>query len=187
MYSLRTLLALASVFFYLRWIAQAGDDPRGCCGWRRWSRSTTPTTSACYMGVIEGLHALIFLRGRRRIGAIGLLALSGLLFMPWFVVYGWGQRNTDPGIDAALPSNWDTLVELGFKYFSQMWPLMIGLMLFGLVRYEDGRIRWRPLSSTVSARGVDRLHGGRDLRDQLLAGLPLAAPDPAAQPGAGAS
>ena len=107
--------------------------------------------------------------------------------MPWFVVYGWGQRNTDPGIDAALPSNWDTLVELGFKYFSQMWPLMIGLMLFGL-----GALRGRahPLATAqldVSAGGLDRLHGRRDLHHQLLAGLSLAAPHSAAHPGAGAA
>ena len=147
MYSLRTLLALASVFFYLRWSRKPG-------GWRAalWVIMLVALYHINYIGVfmgaIEGLHALFFLRGRKRVSAIGLLALSGILFMPWFVVYGWGQRNTDPGIDAALPSNWGTLVELGFKYFSQMWPLMIGLMLFGLVRYEDGRIRWRPLNST---------------------------------------
>ncbi|MBI1257308.1 MAG: hypothetical protein GC204_07545 [Chloroflexi bacterium] len=148
MYSLRTLLALASVFFYLRWSRKPGG--RRAALW-------VITLVALYhinyigvfMGAIEGLHALFFLRGRKRIGAIGLLAVSGILFMPWFVIWGWGQRNTDPGIDAALPSNWGTLVELGFKYFSQMWPLMIGLMLFGLVRYEDGRIQWRPLNSTA--------------------------------------
>ncbi len=147
MYSLRTLLALASVFFYLRWSRRPGTLRA-----LLWLGTLVALYHINYIGVfmaaIEGLHALFFLRGRKRIGAIGLLALSGLLFAPWFVVYGWGQRNTDPGIDAALPSNWGTLVELGFKYFSQMWPLMIGLMLFGLVRYEDGRIKWKPISST---------------------------------------
>ncbi|MEP7293502.1 MAG: glycosyltransferase family 39 protein, partial [Chloroflexota bacterium] len=147
MYSLRTLLALLSVFFYLRWSRKPGF-------WRAtlWVGTLVALYHTnyigAYMGAIEGLHALFFLRGRKRIAAIGLLALSGALFLPWFVLYGFGQRNTDTGILAALPSNWVTLRELGFKYFSQMWSLMIGLMLFGLVRWKDGRITWRPLSST---------------------------------------
>ncbi len=148
MYSLRTLLALASVFFYLRWSRKPGTI-RAVLWVATLVALYHVNYIGCFMGVIEGLHALIFLRGRRRIGAAALLALSVILFLPWFVVYGWGQRNTDPGIDAALPSNWTTLVELGFKYFSQMWPLMIGLMLLGLVWLKDGRIRWRPLSSTA--------------------------------------
>jgi uncharacterized membrane protein len=147
MYSLRTLLALASVFFYVRW-SRKPENLRALL----WIGTLVALYHINYIGVfmgaIEGLHALFFLRGRKRVSAIGLLALSGILFAPWFLIYGWGQRNTDPGIDAALPSNWGTLVELGFKYFSQMWPLMIGLMLFGLVRYEDGRLQWRPLNST---------------------------------------
>ncbi len=148
MYALRTLLALASVFFYLRWTNKPGTLRAAL--WVGTLVALYHTNYiGCYMGVIEALHALIFLRGRKRVGAIALLVLAGLLFLPWFVVYGWGQRNTDPGIDAALPSTWGTLVELGFKYFSHMWSLMIGLMLFGLVRYEDGRIRWRPLNSTA--------------------------------------
>jgi hypothetical protein len=148
MYSLRTLLALASVFFYVRW-SRKPNSLRGAL----WVGTLVALYHVNYigvfMGVIEGIHALLFLRGRRRVTAVGLLALTVALFLPWFVIYGWGQHNTDTGIDAALPSSWGTLVELGFKYFSQMWPLMIGLMLFGLVRYEDGRIRVRPLFSTA--------------------------------------
>ncbi|HVU15163.1 MAG TPA: hypothetical protein VHD90_28010, partial [Phototrophicaceae bacterium] len=147
MYAMRTLLALMSVFFYIRWYRKPGTMRAFL--WLATLVALYHTNYiGCYMGVIEALHALIFLRGRKRIGALGILVIAGLLFLPWFVLYGWGQRNTDPGIDAALPSNWDTLTTLGFKYFSQMWPLMIGLMLFGLVRYEDGRIQWKPLSST---------------------------------------
>ncbi len=148
MYSLRTLLALASVFFYMRWSRRPGVV-RAALWVGTLAALYHLNYVGAFMGAIQGLHALLFLRGRKRVGAIALLALSVTLFLPWFVVYGWGQRNTDTGIDAALPSNWNTLVELGFKYFSQMWPLMIGLMLFGLVRYEDGRIKLRPLKTTA--------------------------------------
>ena len=147
MYSLRTLLSLMSVFFYLRWTNKATVG-RGALWVGTLVALYHTNYIGAFMGVIIGLHALFFLRGRQRIGAIALLALSGVLFLPWFVLYGFGQHDTDTGIMAALPSNWTTLRELGFKYFSQMWPVMIGLMLFGLVRVKDGKIELRPLSST---------------------------------------
>ncbi|MBL8133478.1 MAG: glycosyltransferase family 39 protein [Anaerolineae bacterium] len=147
MYALRTLMALGSTFFYLRWIRRG--TPLRTALWVGTLVALYHTNYiGAYMGVIHGLHALIFLRGRQRIGAVALLALSAALFLPWFIGYGIGQQDTDTGINAALPSNWDTLVEIGFKYFTQMWSLMIGLALLGLVRFEDGRFRWRPLDST---------------------------------------
>ncbi len=147
MYSLRTLLALLSAFFYLRWTRRG--TPLRAALWVGTLVALYHTNYiGTFMGAILGLHALVFLRGRQRVTAIALLALSVALFLPWFVLYGFGQRNTDTGIDAALPSNWTTLRELGFKYFSQMWSLMIGLLLFGLVRWKNGRIEWQPLSST---------------------------------------
>ena len=147
MYSLRTLLSLLSVFFYWRWTRK--PQPTRAALWVGTLVALYYTNYiGAYMAVILGLHALFFLRGRKRVGAIALLALSGVLFLPWFVPYGFDQRNVDMGINAALPSDWTTLRELGFKYFSQMWAVMIGLMLFGLVRLKDGKIKWRPLSST---------------------------------------
>ncbi len=152
MYALRTLLALASVLFYVRWTRKPGAIRAAL-----WVGALVALYHTHYigsfMGVIIGLHALFFLRGRVRINAVILLAISVALFLPWFVLYGFGQRTVDTGIDAALPSNWGTLVDLGYKYFSQMWSLMIGLLLLGLVRVrDDGRggwqVEWRPLSST---------------------------------------
>ncbi len=148
MYALRTLLALGSVFFYMYW-AQRPSVKRAAL----WVITLVLLYHTHYQGLylpaIEGLHALIFLRGRKRIAAMGWLALSGVLFAPWFLGYGLGQINHDPGMDAALPSNWQTARDMALKYFSQMWSLMIGLFLFGLVRYtDDHKIKWRPLSTT---------------------------------------
>ncbi len=148
MYALRTLLALGSVFFYLYW-AQRPSAKRAALWVITLVLLYHTHYQGLYMPAIEGLHALIFLRGRKRISALGWLALSGVLFAPWFLGYGLAQRNHDPGMDAALPSNWATARDMGLKYFSQMWSLMIGLFLFGLVRYaDDHKIRWRPLSTT---------------------------------------
>ncbi|MFN8563880.1 MAG: glycosyltransferase family 39 protein [Anaerolineae bacterium] len=148
MYALRTLLALGSVFFYIYW-ARRPSVKRGLL----WAITLAALYHTHYLGlympVIEGLHALIFLRGRRRLAAIGWLALSGALFAPWFILYGFGQRNVDPGVGSFLVTSWETARDLGFKYFSQMWPLMIGLLLFGLVRYtDDQRIKWRPFGTS---------------------------------------
>jgi uncharacterized membrane protein len=147
MYALRTLLVLLSFLFYVRWYKQPGLARA-----LLWVGALVALYHTHYQGLyvpaITGLHALIFLRGRKRIAAMGWLALSGALFAPWFLGIGWSQRGHETGVAAALPSNWTTAVELGYKYFSQMWSLMIGLLLLGLFRWVDGRVRWRPLGST---------------------------------------
>ncbi len=81
MYSLRTLLALASVFFYLYWSRKPGAK-RALLWVGTLVALYHVNYIGVYMGAIEGLHALLFLRGRKRMGAVGLLALSGVLFMP---------------------------------------------------------------------------------------------------------
>jgi len=86
--------------------------------------------------------------GGLRLHTIGGLALIGLLFAPWFLVYGFNQRLNDQGIQASLPSNWATIEALRHKFFGGQWALMIGLLLFGIVSYQDEQLRWRPFSST---------------------------------------
>ncbi len=152
MYALRTLEALTAIYFYILWLR--GQRPL---------HAVLMVTAlvlllhthliGAFMLPVIGLHALLFLRGRVRVGAWALIIGAFALFMPWFLTYGIHQRLNDTGIFAALPSNWTTIVEIGFKYFSQMWALMIGLFVFGLVRLEylpDGavRVRWRPFAQS---------------------------------------
>lgn len=144
MYSLRTLETLLAVYFYVQFTRQ----PRVV-----WGAGLVISLAALlhthYIGAFImpalGLHALIFLRGRMRFGVIGLMFLSVVFFLPWFITYGWNQRLNDTGIMASLPNTWGTFVEIGMKYFSRMWTLMLGLFLLGavLVDYQDGRFRWR--------------------------------------------
>lgn len=153
MYALRTLETLLAFYCYVRFTRQ----PRAL-----WGAGLVAALAALlhthYVGAFVlpalGLHALIFQRGRVRVGVIALLALSVGLFMPWFLAYGWQQRLNDTGIMAALPNTWATFVEIGHKYFSQMWPVMFGLLLLGLVRLDDAgggpvRVRWRPFGSSA--------------------------------------
>ncbi len=130
-YTLRTLFIILSVIFYLRWIKK----PSIRLG-IFWSLSNLAILHTNYQGAFimafEGLHALLFLRGKLRLKAIGWLALCGVFFMPWFIGYGIGQFDNDQGINSTLPSTWDTFVELTYKFLGRIWPLMLGLMLLGV-------------------------------------------------------
>lgn len=151
MYSLRTLETLIAVFCYVRFTRRPHV---------LWGAGMVAALVALlhthYIGAfilpVLGLHALIFQRERVRVGAVTLMVLSAGLFLPWFITYGWSQRLNDTGIFAALPNNWQTFVEIGHKYFSQMWTVMLGLLLLGavLLEYRDGRVRvrWRPFETS---------------------------------------
>ena len=130
-YTLRTLFIILSVIFYLRWIQK---PTRRRAMW--WLLANVAILHTNYQGafimLFEGLHTVLFLRGRRQLAAIGWLALAGVLFLPWFMGYGIGQFDNDQGVNSTLPSTWDTLVELVYKFLGRMWPLMVGLMVMGV-------------------------------------------------------
>ncbi|MCC6616906.1 MAG: hypothetical protein IT320_25770 [Anaerolineae bacterium] len=148
MYTLRSVLVILSVIFYLRWT-------RHMTAWRAllW---VVPSVAmlytqyqSAYILVVQGLHALLFLRGNVRRNAIGLLALIGVLFLPWALGVAVEQRNNDFGIQAALASNWTTFVQILQKYLSSQWGLMLALLLLGTVMLIPGRgLRWRPSGPT---------------------------------------
>lgn len=152
MYALRTLETLLVVYCYVQFTRR----PRAV-----WGVSLVAALTALlhthYIGAfmlpVLGLHALVFQRGHARTLTIGPMVFSVVLFLPWFVTYGWNQRLNDTGVMASLPNNWQTFVELGHKYFSQMWPVMFGLLLLGVVVLEYNgervKVRWRPFESSA--------------------------------------
>ncbi|NDJ63187.1 MAG: hypothetical protein GYB67_18855 [Chloroflexi bacterium] len=148
MYALRTLLALLSMLFYIRWTQRATTRRAAL-----WVITTALLLHTQYQGLyipaVQGLHALLFLRGRQRLDAIGLLALIGVLFLPWALLYGFDQRLNDPGVNAALPSNGETLIQLREKFLTDQWPLMLGLFVLGtFALIDDRRSQWRPFGPT---------------------------------------
>lgn len=130
MHALRTLLAIAIVLFYLRWL-RTGRASSAARFWLAGAAILHTHIQGVYALMAVGLHALIFLRGRQRLTALALVNACVLAFVPWFVVYGQHQLDYDHGVASSLPSTWDTLLVLGGKYLSQMWPLTTGLMLIG--------------------------------------------------------
>ncbi len=147
MYTLRTLLAEVSVLAYLHWLRTSRRGWAAC-----WVLSTTALLYTHYLGLfiplIEGLHALLFQRGRVRLLALGLLTLSGMLFAPWFLAVGLDQVAAPSYVIGAIPSTWQTLLDLRNRYFSGQWALMLALALLGTgaVVTAGGRtrFRWRP-------------------------------------------
>lgn len=152
MYTLRTLLTILSFLFYINWMRQ--PSTRAALPWMIANLALIYTQyQGVFVPAVQGLHALICLRGRVRAGAIGALAVPGVLFLPWLIGVVLDQRFNDQGINAGLPSNWATVVELTHKFLGQHWPLMLGLLLLGTVslRYEAARVRvlWRPWAGTL--------------------------------------
>ncbi len=130
-YTWRTLLVILSAWFYLRWTRR--PTQRRALPWLLTNLVLLHTNyQGAFIIFFEGLHTLLFLRGRTRWLSLGWLTLSGLLFLPWFATYGFNQRLNDQGINSTLPSTWETFVELVYKFLGRQWPLMTGLMLLGL-------------------------------------------------------
>ncbi len=161
-YTLRTMFVILSVIFYLRWIKK--PTTRGGIWWLLANLAILHTNyQGAFIMLFEGMHALIFLRGRLRLKAIGWLALAGVFFLPWFIGYGIGQFDNDQGINSTLPSTWDTFVELTYKFLGHIWPLMLGLMLLGVYSLQS-RVK-RQESSTASL--ADPHQQGGDIGQSL--------------------
>lgn len=136
-YALYTALACASMVAYLRW-QRGTDHQRGTALLAGvWIAANTALVYTHYQGAfipaIQGLHALIFLRGRQRLGAVAALAASGLLFAPWLllVTLPQAQRAIALGTPFAIPSNLETLLHLRREFLGQMWSLVLALMALG--------------------------------------------------------
>lgn len=153
MYTVTTLLAILSMYAYVRWY-RSSDARWGAV----WVVSTVALVHTYYLGLyvpfIQGLHALIFLRGRVRSAAVSLLALSGVLFLPWFLGVTLDQIATPPPHEMfnSQPSNMATLLELRDKFLTGQWAVvgaLAGLGVVTLAYSERIRLNWKPLRESV--------------------------------------
>jgi hypothetical protein len=148
-YAQYTFFASVSMWLYLRWIRRPSR-----VGALAWALSTTALVYTHYQGAfipaIQGLHALIFLRGRLRLLALGTLALSGALFMPWFlgVTIPQARYAIDNSLPFAIPSNAETLLRLRDSYLGAQWPLMLVLAVVGLWALR------RPMAAVLRSSGI---------------------------------
>jgi uncharacterized membrane protein len=142
-YTLRSALSIICMIGYLRWAHKPS--------WRRIWLWFLPAVAlmyiqyqSAYLFLLQGLHALLFLRGRIRVEAIATLALVGVAFLPWALGYAVSQSDNDFGIFSSLPSDWWTLTEIMRKYISTQWGLMLLLMLLGTLYLMWDQRRVKP-------------------------------------------
>jgi len=132
MYTWHVLWACVSVWGFLRW---SRTNER----WAliTWFLGTLALIYTHYLGVfipfVQGLYALIFLRGRMRITAIGVLSACGVLFAPWLFGVTLQQPRNAAG-NFYEGTNWLTVLDMRQKWFGDQWAVMLMLALVGLVR-----------------------------------------------------
>jgi hypothetical protein len=152
MYAWQVMACAGATLCYLRWLRQ--PDRVHLAGWIGLLALALYTHYfSAYVVLAHGLYALIFLRGRRRLEAIGALAIVALIFAPWFFAVTRSQLfDSDVCVrDCGAHFTLSLLGEFRTSWFGQQWPLMMGLMLFGLITviYANGRgwrVTLRPLS-----------------------------------------
>jgi len=131
MYTWHVLWVCVSLWGFLRWTR---TNER----WAliAWFLGTVALIYTHYLGVfipfVQGLYALIFLRGRVRITAIGVLAACGVLFAPWLFGVTLQQPRNAAG-NFYEGTNWLTVLDMRQKWFSDQWAVMLMLALVGLV------------------------------------------------------
>lgn len=153
-YALYTGLACLSMWLYLRWLRKAPSRrPPPSVDVIAWCLANAALVYTHYQGAfipgIQGVHALLFLRGRVRMSALGGLLVSGLLLAPWLILVTipQAQRAIALGTPFAIPSNWATVLHLRREFLGQMWSLLLVLLLLGA---------WALVSRT-RGRGVARV------------------------------
>jgi len=147
-YAFHKLVLVISVLAYVRWVARPARGRRAA-----WIAANIANLYTFYLGglllVAEGLHALLYLHGRERRQAIGSLAAACVAFLPWFLTGFLDQVLTPNPLFILTAVDDQPLSWALHQFFTQEWPLVIGLMLLGLaaVTYSaEGapRLRWRP-------------------------------------------
>ncbi|NPV65839.1 MAG: phospholipid carrier-dependent glycosyltransferase [Anaerolineae bacterium] len=147
-YAFHKLILVISVLAYARWVTRPTRGRRIA-----WIAANSANLYTFYLGglllVAEGLHALLYLRGRERQQALGSLAAAGVTFLPWFFTGFLDQVLTPNLLFLPEPLSATAWTEMLHLYFTQQWPLIIGLMLLGLAAVTYGadgapRLHWRP-------------------------------------------
>lgn len=140
-YTWHVLWACLSMWGFLRW---------GRTSQRFWLLLWIASTIAliytfylgAFVGVAQGLYALIFWRGKKRIIAIGGLIFCAISLMPWLLLTGGEQTQNISRGEVIMPKDYPFwLLDFRKGYFTGQWALMIGLFLLGLVYFERDRIR----------------------------------------------
>lgn len=146
-YTWHVLLTCLSMWGFLRWVRTRGRGWHGL-----WFISTVALVYTFYLGawigVVQGLISLIFLRRRQRLIAVGTLVAAALTLVPWLLLT-LGDQSGNLSYANWIKPNAYVLDDLRRRWFTDQWALMLMLAGLGLVVVIYGgervRLRWRPL------------------------------------------
>ncbi len=138
-YTWLVLLTMSSMWLFLRW-TRTQHQRDGLV----WITLTTAMVYTHYItafiGVGQGLYALLILRDKVRVKAIGGLILSALMLSPWLLLVGSRQLGND-GANWSVPLSSAVIQDIQVKYFTDQWALVIGLIALGCVTILYSRQR----------------------------------------------
>lgn len=152
-YSLYTFFGCWSMWFYLRWLRKGGIQ-NGVI----WAIANAGLAYTHYQGLfvpmVQGIHALLFLRERQRVNAVGWLMLSGVPVAPWFIFVTIPQAKNaiDNSLPFSIPTNWETFLHLRDRYLGAIWALLGGLAILGI--WETLKSRSRQSKSLIFILGM---------------------------------
>ncbi len=148
-YTWLTLAVSGSMWFFLRWIRRAA---RGDYGWWLLFAMAMIYTHyiTAFVGIVQGLYALVALRGKRQKQALSGLVISVIALLPWLIFVGWQQLD-NRGANWSVSLSAAVMRDIQVKYFTEQWALVIALMLLGCVtvwHQRNGRFRviWHRVS-----------------------------------------
>lgn len=153
MYTWQVLLCASATWFYLRW-TRTFSRRDGTLWWLFMTLALYTHYFSAYVIAAHLLHALIFLRGKQRIFAVGIVGLVGVAFLPWFFAVMREQFfDSDMCVNCGSAIDLETLRSFRLSWFGEQWVLMMALAIFGLIRVY---YHWKPdaVVKIVPTRGT---------------------------------
>ena len=130
-YTWLSLLVLCSMLFLLRWLRRSRS--RDYLAWLLASSLMLYTHYIAAFGLVaQALYLVFWTRGKRRLKALSAPVVSVLAMTPWLLTIGLRQlHNREAHREWSLDLTGELLLEIGVKYFSGQWALMLGLLALG--------------------------------------------------------
>lgn len=129
MYTWHVLWITLSMWAFLRWLRT--DSRQMQIAWFGFSALLLYTHYIGLAGIaVQGVYALLFLNGRKRLNALGVLLAIGITIAPWllFVV---AEQTDNVGTGFNVPSTLESLWDYRDHWFSGQWALLMGLAVLG--------------------------------------------------------
>ncbi|GAB5490532.1 MAG: hypothetical protein Phog2KO_07470 [Phototrophicaceae bacterium] len=131
-YTWQVLWACISMWAFLKWSRQLKNQHLVI-----WMLSTIALIYTFYLGafigVVQGIYTLLFLRKRKQVVAIGALVICALTLLPWLLLTSGEQSENISRAEWIRPDAFAFwLDDFRQKYFTGQWALTIALSILGI-------------------------------------------------------